>query len=113
VKAAKGSLKVLDYSGKTVATLQPALTPGLHVANWNLVTVAVRRPARAGSPARPSFRTAAAGMYRVVLNLDGVEVAQGLRVEEDPTLPTNLIAQDEETAQPAPKKKPQPARIDD
>jgi hypothetical protein len=95
-KAAKATLKVQDFAGKTMAELKPALTPGLHRAEWNLII-----PGAPPSGPRPRrrfrspFRYAANGMYRVVLTVDGHEFTQGVRVQADPTLPANLIANDE------------------
>jgi hypothetical protein len=39
------------------------------------------------------------GMYRVVLTVDGVEVAQGLRVEADPARPATTTAEGDESPQ--------------
>jgi photosystem II stability/assembly factor-like uncharacterized protein len=95
-KAAKATLKVQDFSGRTVAEFKPALTPGLHRAEWNLLV-----PASRPSPNRPRrrFRSpvqyAPNGMYRVVLAVHGQEFTEGVRVQADPTLPANLIANDE------------------
>jgi hypothetical protein len=35
-------------------------------------------------------------MYRVVLTVDGKEYTQSARIENDPNLPTDLIAQDDD-----------------
>jgi photosystem II stability/assembly factor-like uncharacterized protein len=40
--------------------------------------------------------SAPAGMYRVVLKVDGEEFSQGLRVEEDPNVAASLLAVDED-----------------
>ena len=110
-KGAKVSLTVQDYTGKTVATLPVQSTPGLHRANWNLIGAAAAtggpaapgRPARQRRPAGPRF--APPGQYRVVLNLDGKEQVQGLRVENDPTRPSDAVISDE---QPAKKRNDRP-----
>ena len=36
------------------------------------------------------------GMYRVILTVDGVELAQGLRVEADPAHPATSVAEGDE-----------------
>ena len=36
------------------------------------------------------------GLYRVVLNVDGEELAQSVRVEADPTTPATLISSGED-----------------
>jgi photosystem II stability/assembly factor-like uncharacterized protein len=100
-KADKVSLKVVDYAGQTVRDLTTKADPGLHRVVWDL-----RRPspqtmrnllAGAGDPEmaiRRGLFTADVppGQYRVVLNVDGKEFSQGLRVEADPTGATNGIA---------------------
>jgi photosystem II stability/assembly factor-like uncharacterized protein len=132
-KASKVSVKVLDYTGKTVGDLQGELSnlkkasgkdatePGLHQVTWNLVQA---RPGARGGPggrrgpgARGQgrgrgrgrgqrgggggrfggpFQQASPGMYRVVLTVDGKEYTQSARIENDPNLPTDLIAQDDD-----------------
>jgi hypothetical protein len=43
-------------------------------------------------------------MYRVVLTADGQELTQSVRIQADPTLPVNLIAQDEMPKFPKPEE---------
>jgi photosystem II stability/assembly factor-like uncharacterized protein len=164
-KAEKVSLKVVDYTGKTVRELASSGSPGLHRVVWNL-DMAPARPAAAGNTAetgaapeaagargnrgnrgggarqaaqaanqRPGDTTGqgqgpvqppgggegvtesgetpqrpgggggrggfggqpvAPGMYRVVLIVDGKELAQPLRVEGETTTPTPIIADEDD-----------------
>ncbi len=107
-KADKIALKILDYAGKPVGELKPAADAGLHVLPWNMIMRVDQRPA-ARPARRPTGRRtgprqarggrlqlAPPGMYRVILTVDGTEYAQSVRIESDPTLVPNLIAQDEE-----------------
>jgi photosystem II stability/assembly factor-like uncharacterized protein len=85
-KADKISLRVLDYAGKTIATLPAGKPePGLHVVGWNLQ--------RGGGPFGGG--RVPAGTYRVVLAVDGEEQSQPLAVEDDPNVPRNLITAEE------------------
>jgi hypothetical protein len=107
-KAATTSIKVLDHTGKVVREMPAKTEPGLHRAVWDLVlreppakkpTAAEKKPATPPSekeeePAEEvpfTFgeqpKQAPAGMYRVVLTVDGMELTQWLRVEPDPTKP--------------------------
>jgi photosystem II stability/assembly factor-like uncharacterized protein len=93
-KTEKISLKVMDYAGQLVRELNTDGAPGLHRVVWDL-----RRPsARSlrdlfGGQADPEqvmrrglfSQEVPAGQYRVVLNVDGKEYSQGLRIEADPT----------------------------
>ncbi len=85
-KAGKVSLTVQDVAGKTLATLAVSNTPGMHRAVWNLQgnTAAGLGPF---DPRRllGAVAPVPAGSYRVVLNADGVETVQALKVENDPT----------------------------
>jgi photosystem II stability/assembly factor-like uncharacterized protein len=102
-KAPKLSLKVLDYTGKMVADVKAPLEPGLHRVSWNML--AIVPPITTGPRKRAGgFRIAAPGMYRVVLNVDGKEFTHGLRIEADPTLPSDLIAAEGEGMPPKKKK---------
>jgi photosystem II stability/assembly factor-like uncharacterized protein len=103
-KVGKLSLSVRDYAGKTLASLPVKNEPGLHRVTWNLqgkpataVGVDALLPARPAGGAPP-------GTYRVVLTVDGQDLSQGFRVENDPTLPARtVIAED----QPNPPKRKQ------
>jgi photosystem II stability/assembly factor-like uncharacterized protein len=94
-KAAKASLKVVDYAGKAMATLKPVIEPGLHRLEWN--TIVQRAPNR--------FQLAEPGMYRIVLEVDGKELTQGVRIERDPTLPSTVAVEEQATVHPPPKAK--------
>jgi photosystem II stability/assembly factor-like uncharacterized protein len=76
-KADKISLKIIDVNGKEVRDLSPKNEPGLHKVLWNLTRFA------AG--------VVPAGVYRVVLNVDGQEFSQTLRVDADPAVPTAVV----------------------
>jgi photosystem II stability/assembly factor-like uncharacterized protein len=103
-KAGKASLVVQDVAGKVIATLPVANAPGLHRATWNLqasptASLAPFDPRRllGGAVAAP------AGSYRVVLTVDGVEMVQVLKVENDPTRPTrDLVTEPEGEASGGP-----------
>jgi photosystem II stability/assembly factor-like uncharacterized protein len=95
-KADKLGLKVLDYAGNTVQTMQNLKTePGLHLVNWNAIQ---QTGGPGGGRGGRGFggRRVPAGTYRIVLTVDGEEQSQPLRVEDDPNLPPGTII-----AQPA------------
>ncbi|MGL4551993.1 MAG: PDZ domain-containing protein, partial [Gemmataceae bacterium] len=101
--ASKVSLEVQDVTGKAIASLPASVTAGLHRASWNLRGVAgpplgigALLPARAIGAAGRAAQPAPAGVYRVVLKVDGTEQVQGLRVENDPTLPVGVTAAEPE-----------------
>ena len=79
------SLKVLDYAGKTVATLEGG-RPSPVCTGW---AGTWRGPARSAAAAAP------AGTYRVVLSVDGEEQSQPLQVEDDPNVPRVLLSAEE------------------
>ncbi len=95
-KADKVSLKVMDFAGKLVRELPAKAEPGLHRVTWDLRAGAGQRPGGGRRPGRQGPQAAAPGMYRVVLTVDGKEYSQGLRVEPDPSLPPDTIAQDDD-----------------
>jgi hypothetical protein len=59
---------------------------------------AAQRPGRgrAGTERPGAVRAVLPGTYRVVLNVDGQELAQTIRVEADPNLPPSVAAEEEE-----------------
>jgi len=104
-KAEKLSLKVIDYNGQTIRELAAKNEPGLHRVNWNLM-----RPSLQGAMALTAGtalpeemlrrgnvfgQSVAPGTYRVVLNADGKELSQPLRVEPDPNASNGAIAADQ------------------
>jgi hypothetical protein len=99
--AGKVQLKIVDYAGRTVRELQvqkEQTTAGLHCLTWDLGRGArnTRGPG-AGRGRGPRHNPAPLGMYRVVLTVDGKELTQALRLENDPLLKTPIIiAEDEE-----------------
>ncbi|MFO0926173.1 MAG: hypothetical protein U0736_03920 [Gemmataceae bacterium] len=98
-------LVVQDYTGKTVATLAAKPEPGLHRVSWDLRGAVAPRvafegllPDRVRAAMGQGPQPVPAGTYRVVLTVDGVEHTQGLRIENDPTLPPGTtIAEPDET----------------
>ncbi len=74
-KADKVGLKIVDGMGRVVRELDAPKTAGLHRVGWDLTG----RPPR-GTPV-------AAGTYRVVLAVDGAELTQPLKIENDPAAP--------------------------
>ncbi len=105
-KAGSIRLSVQDYTGKTVATLPVKNEPGLHKATWNLrmsatgVGLGALLPAGFIGAVTQSMAFAPPGQYRVVLTVDKKEQVQGLRLENDPSLPPNFIM-----AEPPPARK--------
>jgi photosystem II stability/assembly factor-like uncharacterized protein len=117
-KAEKATLKVLDYDGSTLYQTTLPGDPGLHKVTWSMT-----RPAPAQRPGAPGrggggggglggggggggrgggfggfFRglPVAPGNYKVVLNVDGKESTEPLKVEVDPAYPNYEIAVGEE-----------------
>jgi photosystem II stability/assembly factor-like uncharacterized protein len=91
-KAASINLVVQDFAGKTLVTLPVKNEPGLHRATWNLRGEATTSLGQGVSGPTPrGGAPAPAGAYRVVLKIDGKELVQGLKVENDPTLPATTI----------------------
>jgi photosystem II stability/assembly factor-like uncharacterized protein len=105
-KAQKVNLKVLDFASKTVWETTNAKTDaGLQHVSWNLRRGGAGggRGGRGGGGGfggggRGGFGGApvSAGMYRVVLTVDGTEFSQGLKVEIDPALAGTSFAAEEE-----------------
>jgi hypothetical protein len=95
--ASKVSLEVQDVTGKSIVSLTAPATAGMHKTTWNLRGVAgpplgmgALLPARAFGAANRAAMPAPAGVYRVVLKVDGAEQVQALKLENDPTLPTGV-----------------------
>jgi photosystem II stability/assembly factor-like uncharacterized protein len=112
-QAKSASLVVQDYLGKQVATLPVQTAPGLHRVAWNLrrsgagVPTGPMAGGGGGRGGRGGFAgglAAPAGQYRVVLIVDGKEMTQGLRVENDPNVPDRAIIAEEQAQRP---KRPQ------
>jgi hypothetical protein len=118
-KAKSASLKVLDYTGKTISELPVKTQPGLNQIVWDLM----ERPSRPKPGATPATeqklqpaltekeeeppeempiffggasKRVAPGMYRVILTVDGVKLVQGLRVEGDPASSATSLAEGDE-----------------
>jgi photosystem II stability/assembly factor-like uncharacterized protein len=80
-KATKASLKVLDIDGQMVHELKAETQPGLHKIVWDLTHTPSRQRRDSSSPV--AARSAAPGSYLVVLNVDGHEYKQAVRVLEE------------------------------
>jgi hypothetical protein len=102
-RAQAAGLRVIDYAGQTVRELPAPTGPGLHRVTWDLT----RAPARPGGPGRgrrgpraaqgePGGLPVPPGMYRVVLQVDGREFRQDLRVEADRSAPSPDRAAEED-----------------
>ncbi len=95
--AEKVSLKVTDASGNVLQTFFTKTTVGYHRVSWNLVRLALPKPAGISdaeldllpSPQKALFSPGilSPGTYRVVLTVDGKEFIQPLNVEPDPNAP--------------------------
>lgn len=95
--AEKVSLKVTDASGTTLQTFFTQTKAGYHRVTWNLVRLALPKPAGisdAELDLLPMAQKAlfspgilAPGTYRVVLTVDGKDYVQPLVVEPDPNAP--------------------------
>jgi photosystem II stability/assembly factor-like uncharacterized protein len=101
-KAADVHLKVLDIDGKLVRELQAEKGAGLHRVTWDLTSPAERRQGTGGG-GRPRQRGGAApgrpvpaGMYVVLLTVDGTEYRQPVRVEGEPRGPGSFVSDDDE-----------------
>ena len=123
------TLKVVDFAGKTVRELAAPAEAGLHRVDLEpdprhrargggrggagAAAVPARgraagRASRPNSPRRPPAgggrggfggRPVSPGTYRVVLTVDGKELAQALRVEADPDAPASLLAEEGKEAE--------------
>jgi photosystem II stability/assembly factor-like uncharacterized protein len=100
-KAGKVDLKLVDIAGKTVRQLGTKSEPGLHKIVWDMRTAGQPGPAKGPQPKGPppGGPAATAGVYRLVLTVDGIDYFQPLRVEGDPTLP-GVIVTEEDGIQP-------------
>jgi len=90
-KADKIGLKIVDFTGKVVRELKVGGEPGLHQVSWDLTRLSLRL---IGPRNVPFSEAVAPGMYRVVLTVDGEELAQSLRVDPDPTAPAAVITEE-------------------
>jgi photosystem II stability/assembly factor-like uncharacterized protein len=84
-------LKVVDGQGKLVQQFKGSTKPGLNRAVWNL-----SKAAPAGKGKFQGSTPAPAGMYQVVLIVDGNEWSQPVQVIGDPGLPPNVPAANDE-----------------
>ena len=109
-KPNKVGLKVVDFTGKVVRELRATSEPGLNVVTWDLLRTSLRV---LGPRNTPFAEAIAPGMYRVVLTVDGEEMAQSVRVEADPTTPGAIITGDEQDEEEEHEKEMKGSRIDD
>jgi hypothetical protein len=105
-KAEKVSLKIVDYTGATVRFLEAKNTPGLHAVRWDLGKIEGLLGMAVGAiaPRAPAPKPAPAGMYRVVLTVDGKESSQPLKLQSDPTVPATTILAEPPPEPPTTKK---------
>ena len=120
-KADKLTLKIVDFTGRTVQELKATKEPGLHHISWDLTS----RPGGllgnlfgifggpSGGRGQPQIMRAPTGMYRVVLTVDGDEQTQPLRLESDPTIPPALAAEGDEQPETPGEEEQSPARRED
>ena len=108
------SVRVVDVAGKTVRDFtspKPGMAAGLNRVQWDLASGGGQAGGGAG-PRRRAGGGAAAGVYQVVLTVDGKESRQPLEVELDPNAPKDLVSLDtplfDEDDEPLPAK-----RVDD
>src|SRR5205085_11998486 len=114
---------VVDVDGKTVRQFRASGQPGLHRVAWDLSIGgdagggkgggmgggkgggkgkgqagkgAEEQPPPLGVPGFAGGRAAPPGSYRIVLNVDGREFSQVLRLEADPTGRGGLTAAEQE-----------------
>ncbi len=90
-KADKTRLQIQDYAGRAVRELEASPEPGLHRIEWNLMMEEKPSLLAAATGGRKKDVPAPAGMYRIVLTVDGEEYKQGLKVEPDPVTPNALF----------------------
>lgn len=95
-EARKVRVKILNADGKVLRELRASTSMGLNKVTWNLTAGGRQGGRPGGRPGRPvRGRTVKPGTYGVVLNVDGEEQTQVLRIEHDPTLPASVIAEQE------------------
>jgi photosystem II stability/assembly factor-like uncharacterized protein len=114
-KAEKANVKILDVSGDVMASLDAPLKQGLNRVTWNM--------SKGGAPGGKGgkggkggggggfggggfgggkggpggmFGQAPAGVYRVILTVDGREFTSTVRIENDPNVPIGPAGADEE-----------------
>jgi photosystem II stability/assembly factor-like uncharacterized protein len=121
-KAEKISLKIVDYTGRTVREWPSKGAPfrddkappagvGLHRVEWNLWGVALPKSSR---DKEPEAAPVGEGMYRAVLNVDGEELTQSVRVDVDPLAATNITTEEnEEDKEEKEMQEVKKSRIDD
>src|SRR5207237_1102508 len=118
--AQKVSVRIVDIAGQTLRELPAKNQAGLNRASWDLRATPPQMNNTAQTqppPTRPSgegqravatrtgggrgFVTAApvpAGTYRIVLSVDGKELAQTLHVQPDPVVSDAVTADEDENA---------------
>ncbi len=108
-KPEKINLKIVDISGKTVRELQARPSVGLNRITWDLSGSVQgqqgqqeERGGRRGGGGLgamlgfgPGGPPVPPGVYRVVLTVDAQELAQSVRIENDPSRSTQMIVDEE------------------
>jgi hypothetical protein len=107
--ATKVSFKVFDIEGKTLKQWAGSTKIGLNKTAWDMTRPAddtkkekedekkIEKGKKGGQQNR---RFAAAGEYRVVMTVDGVEYATTLRLESDPNAPAGRRSADDDVPPP-------------
>lgn len=96
------ALKITDVRGRLLREIPAGKEAGLHVVSWNLIQESPGEPPPADpddddeeAPQPTPRGPVPPGTYRVVLVVNGLEFAQALRIENDPTLPPGTRITDE------------------
>jgi photosystem II stability/assembly factor-like uncharacterized protein len=109
--AKKVSFKVLDIEGQTLSQWNASGKAGLNKTAWDMTAavnpgkeIKMDDEKKGGKGKKGGFggarRQAPPGEYRVVMNVDGTDFAQTLRLEGDPNAPPGRRLADEEVPLP-------------
>jgi photosystem II stability/assembly factor-like uncharacterized protein len=102
--AKKVTFKVLDIEGKAISQWTAPAKVGLHRVAWDMTRTAegggpkgdFEKGGKKGGGGGQGRRFAAPGEYRIVMNVDGQEYFQTLRLEADPNAPPGRRPGEEE-----------------
>jgi S1-C subfamily serine protease/photosystem II stability/assembly factor-like uncharacterized protein len=84
------SLKVLDANGRVLRNFdRPKTESGWHKVTWDLSSTAGAGTRQGGG--RPVAGAVPAGVYKLLLTVDGAEYTQPLTVELDPNAPKDVL----------------------
>jgi hypothetical protein len=119
-EAKKANVKILDVGGEVINTFATSTKPGLNVAVWDMTQQgkgagkgggmgggfggkgggggkgAGGFGGKGGGGFGAAFQPLPAGVYRVVLEVDGQEKASTIRIEADPNIPGRAGATEDE-----------------